>query len=389
MYDKCLPFGLSSACSIFQRVSDALAHLVSSKTDNPVVNYLDDFFFADQSYTTCKEQLDTFTRTMDTVGFPWAPEKTALPAQEMEFLGLGLNSKKQTITIPEDKIKKTKTLIEDFLQHRTRRVKQCQALAGTLNFLSKAIVPGRAFTRRLYDAIPKNRVPDHHVNVSAAVKKDLTVWLQMIAASDCHRPFMDFTVQKAESLGIYTDASGSAELGLGCVWQNPWISLQWPSGYIRKPGVLPSIAFLELYAIAVAVLKWGHTVANMRVQLESDNQSAVAMVNNNTSKCPHCMVLVRHIVLHSMKYNFRIFAEYKPGKDNILADSLSRLDYKTFTEHAPPGMDTKASQPPEKIWPPRGDLDKFKKKKAQPKKKKINKKQELLFSANTPDHISV
>ena len=44
--DKCLPFGSSISCKIFQDFSDSVAHIVRSKTHKPLVNYLDDYLFA-------------------------------------------------------------------------------------------------------------------------------------------------------------------------------------------------------------------------------------------------------------------------------------------------------------------------------------------------------
>ena len=43
--NKCLPFGASISCAIFQAFSDSVAHLVTCRTNKPLVNYLDDFFF--------------------------------------------------------------------------------------------------------------------------------------------------------------------------------------------------------------------------------------------------------------------------------------------------------------------------------------------------------
>ena len=40
--DKCLPFGSSASCAIFQAISDGIAYLVQFRTNKPTVNYLDD-----------------------------------------------------------------------------------------------------------------------------------------------------------------------------------------------------------------------------------------------------------------------------------------------------------------------------------------------------------
>ena len=43
--DKCLPFGSSISCAIFQAISDAIAWIVEYRTKKPNVNYLDDYLF--------------------------------------------------------------------------------------------------------------------------------------------------------------------------------------------------------------------------------------------------------------------------------------------------------------------------------------------------------
>ena len=54
--DKCLPFGSSISCAIFQAISDAIAYLVQFRTKKTNVNYLDDYLFAAavKEYVTCK-----------------------------------------------------------------------------------------------------------------------------------------------------------------------------------------------------------------------------------------------------------------------------------------------------------------------------------------------
>ena len=44
--DKCLPFGASISCAIFQEISDVIAFIVKHKTKKETINYLDDYLFA-------------------------------------------------------------------------------------------------------------------------------------------------------------------------------------------------------------------------------------------------------------------------------------------------------------------------------------------------------
>ena len=62
--------------------------------------------------------------------------------------------------------------------------------------------------------------------------------------------------------------------------------------------------------------------------------SVVHMINNNSSKCQNCMVLMRILVLQAMIHNVKINAKHVVGETNIYADRLSRLNYKEFRKLA-------------------------------------------------------
>ena len=58
--DKCLPFGASISCKLFQEFSDAIAFVVKPKTHKVTVNYLDDFLFAAFLKQMCDQQVQIF-----------------------------------------------------------------------------------------------------------------------------------------------------------------------------------------------------------------------------------------------------------------------------------------------------------------------------------------
>ena len=74
--DKCLPFGSSISCALFQKVSDALAWLVEFATKTPLVNYLDNFLFAAWLRAVCNDYLRTFLRISEQICLPISKEKT-------------------------------------------------------------------------------------------------------------------------------------------------------------------------------------------------------------------------------------------------------------------------------------------------------------------------
>ena len=63
------------------------------------------------------------------------------------------------------------------------------------------------------------------------------------------------------------------------------------------------------------------------------------------------MVLVRKLVLHSLLYNYKVYMRYVKSSHNILADALSRGDFKSFFENAPETVNSYGEETPEEIWP--------------------------------------
>ena len=74
--DKCLPFGSSISCAIFQAISDAIAWVVAFKTRKPNVNYLDDYLLAAALKAACDRQIKIFLEICEQIRFPVAMEKT-------------------------------------------------------------------------------------------------------------------------------------------------------------------------------------------------------------------------------------------------------------------------------------------------------------------------
>ena len=173
--DKCLPFGASISCAIFQAFSDSVAHLVRYRTNKPLVNYLDDFFFAALSKAICDGQVEVFLNICQRICFPVSLEKTVWGTQLLTFLGLLIDTINRRICIPVDKLEKATNLLDMVLRKRSKKITldELQKLTGFLNFLCKCVVPGRAFLRRLYNlGANENLLPHHHIRISAKCRMD-------------------------------------------------------------------------------------------------------------------------------------------------------------------------------------------------------------------------
>ena len=99
--DKCLPFGASISCALFQEFSDCMT------------NYLDDFLFAVITAFLCNRMVQIFLDLCQEINCPVAKEKTEFATQIIIFLGVLLNGRMLTLSIPEDKKLKALHLVQE------------------------------------------------------------------------------------------------------------------------------------------------------------------------------------------------------------------------------------------------------------------------------------
>ena len=355
--DKCLPFGASISCALFQKFSDALKHITEYviKKKDTITNYLDDFLFLWITKVGCDYMVTKFLWVCDQINCPVAMEKTVWSTQEIVFLGMLLNLKEYLLIIPEDKRQKAINLLNRALEKKKMTVKGMQCLTRTLNFLNKALLLGRAFTRRMYTKIStktKKLKPFHHISLDSEFTRDCLMWVSFLKNSEKHfwRPFSNWKTElDAETLSFWTDASKSKKLGFGCIFNNHWSFGKWEIDYIEDCD--PSIEYLELYALVTVVLMWTMELKNRRSIIFCDNQAVVEMVNKSCSPCKDCMTLLRILTLNNLNNNIRLWVKFIPTKKNLLADSLSRLKFDTFWKHAPATMDNYPTKLPFSIWP--------------------------------------
>ena len=352
--DKSMPFGSSVSCQHFTRFSNCVAHLTQFRTGKRPVNYLDDYLFIAYIRSLCNHQVRCFLAICSEIRFPVSMEKTFWSTTELTFLGFLINTIKQFVSIPVDKVQRATDLIEEILNKDSRKVTvhQMQKLCGFLNFLCKCIVPGRAFTRRLYSYFSSSMLPHHHIKVNGEMRSDLQTWQKFLKEPTVYcRPFMDYSrTLYATDLDFYTDASGV--IGGGGICFNQWFKFQWSKEFLAKYN--PSIQYLEMYALTVGILLWLKDFSNKRICVFTDNKGVRDSINESSSGCKQCMVLIRLVVLECLAYNVRLFAKYVESEKNNFSDALSRNQMKRFHKDAvkyKKVFDDYPREIPQELWP--------------------------------------
>lgn len=176
-FDRTLPMGLSSSCSIFVAVSSALEWIsVHQLRASSVLYILDDFLFIAPTKDQCNRDLANFVSLCEYLGVPLAPEKTVGPDTVLQFAGIILDSKHMEARLPDEKLTKCRRTLTDFLARRSVCLRELQSLIGLLNLTCLVVVPGRAFLGRLIDLTKGVRKPHHRVRLSKGAKLDLAIW---------------------------------------------------------------------------------------------------------------------------------------------------------------------------------------------------------------------
>ena len=129
--DKCMPFGAVISCSHFQKFSDAVAHVMRTKSGRDLVNYLDDYLFIALFKMTCNGQIDIFLQVCAMIRFPVSPEKTFWALTCLVFLGLLIDTVAMTVSVPIEKVERALKMIEEIL---AKKGSQCKVTVWIFEF---------------------------------------------------------------------------------------------------------------------------------------------------------------------------------------------------------------------------------------------------------------
>ena len=328
--DRSLVMGCSSSCKIFEAFSTALEWVARNKLGIPgIIHILDDYLIIARTKHECLRQLNAFLQFCSDCGIPIAQEKTLGPEQVLPFAGIELDCVRMLARLPDDKLIKCTELIKQTLDMTRISLKGIQELCGLLNFCCIVIYPGRCFLRRLYNLTIGLSNKHAQITLSAETKDDLRMWLRFLSQFNGKIFFMSNKWIAADALNLHSDAAQTG--GFAATLQRQWLYGEWPEQMRRI-----DITTLEFYPIVVALNVWGQSLSDLNINIHTDNESLVSIINSQTVKRnDRCLKLLRIFVLTCLKFNILVKAFHIPGSKNSICDSLSRLQVDRFRELAP------------------------------------------------------
>ena len=319
--DAALPFGLRSAPKLFSAVADALLWVMFEHGVSDGIHYLDDFLFitAPGNSGLAHKTLQSALSCCVQLGVQVAPEKVCNPTTKLT-LGIELDSQAMELRLPSDKLTNLRAEVRRWRRKKSGTKRELQSLLGLLNHAASVVGPGRTFMRSLIDSLKGIRRQHHHVYLDRQAKADL-LWWEVF--SEGWNGISAMPISEAASHSFCSDASGT--WGCGAAWCKQWLQLQWPQSWRNI-----NIAVKELVPVVLAVATWGSAWSREKVEVRCDNEAVVHAINAGRARDPTLMRLLRCLFLVTARHDVFLVASHIAGRDNTLADAISRNQLHSF-----------------------------------------------------------
>ena len=125
-----------------------------------------------------------------------------------DFLGIELDSIAMEARLPPAKLKRAQEGVKAIFGKDSTPYIELKSLAGFLSFAARVIIPGRAFLRRIFDALREKK---SWVRINRSIRSNLTWWSRFLAEWNGIRLLQQLSTRLI--FHIWTDASGGIGLG--------------------------------------------------------------------------------------------------------------------------------------------------------------------------------
>ena len=315
----CLPFGLSCAPWTFTKVMKPLMTLLRSWGVRIIV-YIDDMLILANSKEEAIQHLEVLLFLLEALGFMVNSEKSHLsPSQEIEFLGLQVDSQNTLLRLPGEKLRLIRKEAIELLQKERVSARHLSQFIGKLNAASQAILVAPLFYRALQGDLQRALTQgcqnyNRQLALSPQAKEELGWWQTHLTHWNGRT-----TLRRPIQITIQSDASLA---GWGAVCSGVKTGGSWTPQEREM-----HINCLELLATELAMKSFIKDHRGVSVLLQLDNSTAVAYINNlGGTVSPLLTSMARSLWLWALERDIVISAQHIPGVSNTTADLESRVE---------------------------------------------------------------
>ena len=294
-------------------VTDAIAHIMRKRRCQLFL-YSNNFVGVVEA-NTANSHFEYLTKLIQELGLPLNWDKHTPSSRQLTCLGIVISVSDFTLSIDKDKL--------DLIYQECCKVKQCcqlskrsyQSLLGKLLYLHKCVVPARLFVNRILDLFRKN-FHSRNIKLTEQSFKDIDWFLAFLPHFN-GRTFFNKSITHVNH-DLFLDACLS---GVGTLWKDR----VYASPVHDISSFSPTIVHLEMINLVIALRMWGNFWTNSVVTAHCDNIAVVQVVDNSRTRDPFLAACIRNIWLLTAKWDIQLKVIHIPGKENVWADTLSRL----------------------------------------------------------------
>ena len=307
--DQNLPFGAVHGTAIFECITDHIRHIMAGRGFT-VWNYIDDMYACCHK-DTAKRAFPGFLDTIRSLGLPINQSKVFPPTKKLSIMGILVDVNEGTFSIENEKLTEisneyTCAFVCDVITKR-----DLQSLLGKLLYISRCVRGSRIFMNRLL-----NTLREHHDK--QRVYPDMDFYLDLSWFIRFLKTFNGTVRFRRESVAheAHVDATLT---GIGGAWGNRVYAERIPDHLINKY----LITKYEMYNVVIALKVWAHAWKNKIIHVHCDNENTVRVCTRDSflNRCLHEIWLV------AAENNITVKLKHIPGKDNSVADALSRGNF--------------------------------------------------------------
>ena len=324
-----LPFGMSLTPLIFSKLMDVIAAFLRQRAIS-VFPYLDDWLIKNLIHNRLITQTKNCIQTIQSLGFlPNLKKSNLFPAQKFTFIGMEFLTQQNLVRVPADRVQNLILTIKKIMSAKHVSARTFLSLLGKLSAAADLVLLGRLHLRPLQMCLLSVWKPhilplDHPISINGMIRSHLQWWINPIrfeTGTSIHPPDPKFF--------LYTDAS---HYGWGAHLEPTTLSFhgRWTENQSQL-----HINMLEMMAIRLALKQAKTFIHHSCIMISTDNTTVVSYINKQGgTHSPNLCVEVWKILNWCLEQDIVIRVRHIPGKFNILADRLSRLDKPIKTEWA-------------------------------------------------------
>ncbi|GAU44596.1 hypothetical protein TSUD_187860 [Trifolium subterraneum] len=296
-----MPFGLTNAPATFQSLMN---HIFQHVLRRYVLVFFDDILIYSSTWQDHLKHLDALLTILQDNTLYVKLSKCSFGVLEIEYLGHIVTG--QGVSMDKDKINNV------INWPVPTNVKQLRGFLGLTGYYRRFIKSYAKIASPLTDLLKKEA---YQWNDQAALAfqqlKTAVTTAPVLALPNFKMPFI-----------LETDASG---VGIGAVLHQQGHPIAYFSKKLVPRNQKKSAYFREMLAIAEAIAKFRHYLLGHKFIIRTDQKSLRSLMEQSL-QTPE-----QQEWLHKfLGYDFTI--EYKPGKENIAADALSRVMTLSWSE---------------------------------------------------------